>query len=52
MDRKDMDFARCWAKRYVREKHPCGLDEGGVENRILESLYYIIRIIRRRSPRR
>jgi AraC-like DNA-binding protein len=40
MDRKDMDFARCWAKRYVREKHPCGLDVEDVENRILESLHY------------
>ena len=28
MDRKDMDFARIWARRYVRTKHPHGLDEG------------------------
>ena len=40
MDRKDMDFARIWARRYVRTKHPYGLDEGDVQNRILESLYY------------
>ena len=40
MDRKDMDFARSWARRYVRTKHPYGLDEGDVQNRILESLYY------------
>ena len=40
MDRKDMDFARGWVRRYVRTKHPYGLDEGDVQNRILESLYY------------
>ena len=39
MDRKTAVFARSWAKRYVREKHPYGLDEEDVENRILESLY-------------
>ena len=39
MDRKTAIFARSWAKRYVREKHPCGLDVEDVENRILESLY-------------
>ena len=40
MDRKTAIFARSWAKRYVREKHPCGLDVEDVENRILESLHY------------
>ena len=39
MDRKAVAFARSWAARYVRTKHPHGLDEGDVENRILESLY-------------
>ena len=40
MDQKTVAFALCWARRYVRTKHPHGLDEGDVENRILESLYY------------
>ena len=40
MDQKTVAFARGWARRYVRTKHPCGLDEEDVENRILESLYY------------
>ncbi len=40
MDRKTAIFARSWAKRYVREKHPCGLDVEDVKNRILESLHY------------
>ena len=40
MDQEAVAFARCWARRYVRTKHPYGLDEGDVENRILESLYY------------
>ena len=39
MDQKNVVFARSWAKRYVRTKRPYGLDEGDVENRILESLY-------------
>ena len=39
MNGKMISFARYWAKRYVREKHPYGLDEEDVENRILESLY-------------
>ena len=39
MDQKAVAFARSWATRYVRTKHPHGLDEGDVENRILESLY-------------
>ena len=39
MDQKTVAFARCWARCYVREKHPHGLDEGDVENRILESLH-------------
>ena len=40
MDQKAVAFARVWARRYVRTKHPYGLDEGDVQNRILESLYY------------
>lgn len=40
MDQKAVAFARVWARRYVRTKHPYGLDEGDVENRILESLHY------------
>ena len=40
MDQKTIGFARGWARRYVRTKHPYGLDEGDVQNRILESLYY------------
>ena len=40
MDQKTVAFARSWARRYVRTKHPHGLDEEDVENRILESLYY------------
>ena len=40
MEQKAVAFARVWARRYVRTKHPHGLDEGDVENRILESLYY------------
>ena len=40
MDQKTVAFARNWARRYVRTKHPYGLDEGDVQNRILESLYY------------
>ena len=39
MDQKTVAFARHWAKRYVRTKHPYGLDAEDVENRILESLY-------------
>ena len=39
MDQKTIAFARHWAKRYVRTKHPHGLDVEDVENRILESLY-------------
>ena len=39
MDQKTVAFARSWARRYVRTKHPYGLDEGDVQNRILESLY-------------
>ena len=39
MDKKAIAFARHWARLYVRTKHPHGLDEGDVENRILESLY-------------
>ena len=39
MDRKAVAFARSRATRYVRTKHPCGLDVEEVENRILESLY-------------
>ena len=40
MDQKTVAFARNWARRYVRTKHPYELDEEDVENRILESLYY------------
>ena len=39
MDQKAIAFARSWARRYVRTKHPHGLDAEDVENRILESLY-------------
>ena len=39
MDQKAIAFARSWARRYVRTKHPHGLDVEDVENRILESLY-------------
>ena len=39
MDQEIVAFARSWAMRYVRTKHPHGLDEGDVENRSLESLY-------------
>ena len=39
MDQKTVAFARCWARRYVRTKHPHGLDMDDVEDRILESLY-------------
>ena len=39
MDQKTVAFARSWARHYVRTKHPHGLDEKDVENRILESLY-------------
>ena len=35
MDQKTVAFARSWARRYVRTKHPHGLDEGDVQNRIL-----------------
>ena len=40
MDQKTVAFARSWARRYVRTKHPHGLNEEDVGNRILESLYY------------
>ena len=40
MDRKDMDFARIWARRYIREHHPHGLDASDVENMILRRLHY------------
>ena len=40
MDQKAVAFARSWAARYVRMKHPYGLDVEDVENRIQESLYY------------
>ena len=39
MDQKTVAFARSRAARYVRTKHPYGLDVEEVENRILESLY-------------
>ena len=40
MDRKDTDFARIWARRYIREHHPHGLDASDVENMILRRLHY------------
>ena len=40
MDQKTVAFARSCARRYVRTKHPHGLDEEDVENRILEALHY------------
>ena len=40
MDQDAVAFARSWARRYVRTKHPHGLDEEDVENRILEFLHY------------
>ena len=40
MDRKDMDFARIWARRYISEHHPHGLDASDVENMILRRLHY------------
>ena len=40
MDQKTVAFARRWARLCVRRKHPYGLDEEDVENRILEFLYY------------
>ena len=40
MDQKTVAFARGWARRYVRTKHPHGLDEEDVEIRILESPYH------------
>ena len=35
-----MDFARRWARRYMREHHPHGLDASDVENMILRRLHY------------
>ena len=40
MDQKTVAFARCWARRYVGEHHPHGLDESDVENMILRRLHY------------
>ena len=40
MARKDMDFARAWARQYIREHHPHGLDASDVENMILRRLRY------------
>ena len=40
MDRKDMDFARRLARRYISEHHPHGLDASDVENMILRRLHY------------
>ena len=39
MDQKAVAFARSWARRYVRTRHPYGLDVEDVENRVLEALY-------------
>ena len=41
MDRKAVAFARSWATRYVRTKHPHGLDVEDVENRIASWSPYI-----------
>ena len=40
MDRKTIAFARSWARRYIREHHPYGLDESDVENMILRRLHH------------
>ena len=40
MDQETIAFARRWARHYVRMKHPHGLDEEDVENRILEALHH------------
>ena len=40
MDRKSIDFARIWARRYISEHHPHGLDASDVENMILRRLHY------------
>ena len=33
-------IARRWARRYIREHHPHGLDASDIENMILRRLYY------------
>ena len=40
MNQENVAFARRWARRYTRIRHLHGLDEGDVQSRILESLYY------------
>lgn len=40
MDKKAVAFARRWAKRYIREHNPYGLDASDVENMILRRLHY------------
>ena len=40
MDKEDTDFARIWARRYIREHRPHGLDASDVENMILRRLHY------------
>ena len=35
-----MGFARIWARRYISEHHPHGLDASDVENMILRRLHY------------
>ena len=39
MDKEDTDFARIWARRYIREHHPHGLGASDVENMILRRLH-------------
>ena len=38
MDQKAVAFARVWARRYIREHHPHGLDASDVETMILRSM--------------
>ena len=40
MDQKTVAFARSWARRYIREHLPHGLDASDVENMILRRLHY------------
>ena len=40
MDQNTIAFARRWARRYVGEHHPHGLDKSDVENMILRRLHY------------
>ena len=40
MDHKTIAFARRWARRYMQEHHPHGLDASDVENMILRRLHH------------